>query len=482
MGKSSLLVSLAVRASRDAGVVLFDPLGETAEAFAQEVLPSGLSRVVRIDPDRHPLRINALEGVGLSEKDPVRSERRLNDLVHALRRVRAGRYVDASYWGPRLEEMLTRALVAAAAFDHGTLSDAHTLLATGARTHRDLPSAAMGPVRELGDRIREHPQDAEGARRLLYEVVRSSVLERMLCARDPELHPRDLVTPGRVVILSGSASRVGESSARYLLSTYLALLWSELLSRPERSKVFVVLDEAQWFSHESLTEMLRLGRRANVHVVLATQAVASLPDSVREAVWTNVADFVAFRGSPEEAREFARVAHGLAPETILSLPRGEAAVLLGKGQAVEWIRSARLPGNADPSPAPNASDREDPQEIGTPEGSEPSPDPGGRPRGPVGTETGAEERVFRRLRALAAARGDGTILRVPLSELRQEEDPGERAVRVAGSVLGRRGALLDTVREDGGSVWHIAVDRIPPPPAPAPAARPGKDAGAPKLS
>ena len=480
MGKSSLLVSLAARAARTTGLVLFDPLGETAEAFAREAADAGTSRIVRIDPGRHPLRINALEGVRPSESDPVRSERRLNDLVHALRRVRAGRYVDSAYWGPRLEEMLTRALLAAAAFDHGTLSDAHTLLATGARTHRDLPSAAMGPVRELGDRIREHPLDAEGARRLLYEVVRSPVLERMLCARDPEIRPRDLVAPGRVVILSGSASQIGESTARYLLSTYLALLWSELLSRRDRAKTFVVLDEAQWFSHESLAEMLRLGRRANVHVVLATQAVASLPESVQEAVWTNVADFVAFRGSPEEAREFARVAHGIAPETILSLPRGEAAMLLGKGQAVEWIRSARLPERAERSEAPGGRGPEDPPEVLEPADPGPTSDPPSGSAGPV--EAGPEETIFRRLRALAAASGCPAVLRVPLSELRRPEDPGERAVRAAGSVLGRLGALGDAERTGEGKVWLVAVDRIPPPPSATPVRLPSDAAGAPKLS
>ena len=303
----------------------------------------------------------------------------------------------------------------------------------------------------------------------------------MLCARDPELRPRDLVAPGSVVVLSGSASRVGESTARYLLSTYLALLWSELLSRPDRSKTFVVLDEAQWFSHESLAEMLRLGRRANVHVVLATQAVASLPESVREAVWTNVADFVAFRGSPGEAREFARVAHGLAPEAILSLPRGEAAALLGKGEAVEWIRSARLPGTPDLARAPEEQDRElpggDAATLGTG-----APATGASAPGPSSAATGPEEEVFRRLRALAAVSGGSPILRAPLAALRREGDPGDPAVRAAGSVLGRLGALLDVERTSGEKVWVVAADRIPPPPASVPAPLPSGGAGAPKLS
>ncbi len=355
MGKSSLLVALSRRVSERHGLLLLDPLGETARALEEELDTAALGRTVRISPERSRVGVNALEGAGLGpEEDPVRAERRLNDLVFALRRVRAGRYAESGFWGPRLEEMLYRALRAAAAWPNGTLVDAHTLLATGARLHREVPPRASPALRELADRVRERPEDGEGARRLLNEVVRSPVLERMLCARDPDLAARDLVAPNRIVIVSGDAARIGESNARYLLSVYLALLWSELLARPSGSKVFVVLDEAQWFSHESLAEMLRLGRRANVHVVLATQALASLPPAVAQAVWTNVADFVAFRGSPEEARELGRMSRAVSPEAVVAMPRGHAVVLLGKGESVAWVRTTRLPSHG-PSHEPGAA-------------------------------------------------------------------------------------------------------------------------------
>ena len=284
MGKSSTLVAVARKASTLGGVILFDPLGETACSFVSALSTNDRSRLLEISPQAAASAINALEGIGGPEGDAVLSDRRLNDLVHALRRVRSGRYVDSSYWGPRLEEMLTRALRAAAAFPNGTLADAHTLLATGGRSRQVVPPSAQDDVREQSERIRQRPDDAEGARRLLYEVVRSPVLLRLLCERTPALHARDLVAPGRIVVISGNASAVGESVARYLLSVYLALVWSELLARPSLAKTFVVLDESQWFSHESLAEMLRLARRRNVHVVLATQTIGSLPESVAEAV------------------------------------------------------------------------------------------------------------------------------------------------------------------------------------------------------
>jgi energy-coupling factor transporter ATP-binding protein EcfA2 len=490
MGKSSLLVALARRAARGSGLVLLDPLGETAEALARELPPAVLRTAVCIDPIDRPVRINALEGVGPTERDPVRAERRLNDLVHALRRVRAGRYADSGFWGPRLEEMLTRAVRAAAALEAGTLTDAHTLLATGARLHRDVPADAQAPVRELADRIREHPEDAEGARRLVYEVVRSPVLERMLCARTAELATRELVAPERVVLVSGNAARVGESTARYLLSVYLALIWSELLARPVPAKTFVLLDEAQWFSHESLGEMLRLGRRANVHVVLATQAVASLPDAVAEAVWTNVADFVAFRGSPEEAREFSRAARGVSPEAILSLPRGHAAVLLGKGHAVRWLRTARIPSSVDGGPRREAirkpfpgaeaqTSSEPPAPSMKVEASRPSPS---QPHsGGESTHEPSVAEVLCRIRATAALRGWHGPIRIALDELRREVDPDGRAVRAAGAILGRSGAILSTERSERGAVWVLAPDRIPPPASPVAPATPEEGSSAPQL-
>ena len=104
-----------------------------------------------------------------------------------------------------------------------------------------------------------------------------------------------------------------------------------------------MLDEAQWFVHESVAEMLRLGRRrTSTSCSPPRRSVA--PEPVAEAVWTNVADFVSFRGSPEEAREFARATRGVSAETVLSLPRGEAVVLLGKGNSVHWLCTARMPG------------------------------------------------------------------------------------------------------------------------------------------
>ena len=331
MGKSSLLIAVGRLVVEESGLILFDPLGDTTRALREELSAATKARMTWIQSGA-AVGLNALEGIGGTSGDgEAGRERQLNDLVHSLRRVRSGRYADSGFWGPRLEEMLTRALRAAAALPGGTLVDAHALLASGGRGFRTIPGDAIEAVRELGDRIRSRPEDADGARRLLDEVTRSPILVRMLCDRQPSLRRRTSSPRVGVVLIAGDAATVGESTARYLLSVYLALVWSELLSRPEGGKTFVMLDEAQWFVHESVAEMLRLGRRRNVHVVLATQAIAVVPGPVAEAVWTNVADFVSFRGSPEEAREFARATRGVSPRRSCRSRVGRRSSSWGRG-------------------------------------------------------------------------------------------------------------------------------------------------------
>ena len=459
MGKSSLLVAIALRAAREGTVILLDPLGETTRELRDE-LGDRDRRVVALGPVGAPRSLNALEGIGaLADADAIGAERRVADIVHALRRVRSGRYSDSGFWGPRLEEMLTRAIRAAASFPNGTLEDAHTLLSSTGLTRRPLTPGAGEAVTELAARVRARPDDADGARRLLHEVVRNPALSSMLCARTPELSLRDLVRPLQVLLVSGDAAQVGESTARYLLSVYLALVWSQLLSAPSRTKTFVLLDEAQWFAHESLAEMLRLARRRNVHVVLATQSVASLPEVVQEALWTNVADFVAFRGLPEEAREIGRMAPGVTPARLLGLRRGEAVVLLGKGAEVRWVRTARVPPAAvgPPSEPPNPPSREGPARVPEPEvrsGSD-----GSIPGGDAGAVTVGEAVDWIRGSTRDLPEEDPWPL--PLIDLRARYPGDPDLVRRLGALLGRSGALRRSDRSGKGPVWWIDLRRLP---------------------
>jgi len=219
-------------------------------------------------------------------------------------------------------------------------------------------------------------------------------------------------------------------------------------------KTFLVLDEAQWFAHDSVAEMLRLGRRENAHVWMATQSLDALPEAVRAAVRTNVADFLVFRGSPEDARDLGRMVPALTLEMIWSQPRGHALALIGKGEHIATVRL--IP----PAPLPpermegrleavrETSRRFLPGRAPDPV-SEHSQPPAADPANPSGRAM---------LLALWSELLDldpGATVRVHLDDLRRAFDPEGTGVRDLGRTLRDSGGLIRSDRDEHGSFWEV---------------------------
>lgn len=455
MGKSTLLVSLARQAlDRRAAVVLLDPIGDTGRELVRRLSPALAERTMWVSAAGSPKAINAIARIRGGAPGTV--ERRVGDLVTALRRVRHQRFPESSFWGPRIEEMVRRAIFVAGHLPRGTLVEAERLLDPDSRVPDGLLGADADAASALRAHVVRHPEDVEGARRLLSEITRNEVLRPMLCTADAEWSPELAVAANPVTIVTGDARDVGETTARYLLAVYLGLLWPEVLARRERSKVVLALDEAQWYAHGSLSEMLRLGRRFNLHTWIATQSMDALPDDVREAALTNVSDFIVFRGAPAQSRELARWAIGLSEDSILRLPRGRAIAFLGKSERVESVDVA-------PSPEPDR-----PANEGFVLGRSTDPHSGLPDEGPRADAPGSTDALGGRdgperpghildILAAAAARAGGSELRVHLAHLRAAADPKGDLVRRAGVVLEGEGVLLGTTRDRRGTAWRLAA-------------------------
>ncbi|NNN16879.1 MAG: ATP-binding protein [Thermoplasmata archaeon] len=458
MGKSTLLTALARQVGARHGVVLLDPVGDTGRALLSSLDPEARKRTVWVSPAESPIGLNALAGGENGNDAP--GPRHVADLVQALRRVRSGRYAESTYWGPRIEDVLTRALLAAVTIPGGTLADALQLLEAPERHPSPVAGEAGAAWRDLRLRTRERPEETDGARRLLYEVVGNSVLTRLLCERRPRWSSAELLTEGRITVVTGDAATIGEGAARQLLSMYLALLWSGILARSRPTKTFVILDEAQWFGNEALSEMLDIGRRFNIHLVLATQALGSLNESVRQAIATNVADFILFRGSPDDAREFGRIARSVSPEELMSLGRGEAILLRGKAGRFDRLRTPiGSPARVDPEVlgeiARSSMVRFAPRSERRTEATLQKPSRTAPPRAPEPHSTDA---AVKALLEQIAGKPDGELVRVHLGTLREGND--DDALRALGATLGRDGILHRHGRDEAGGFWELRPGEV----------------------
>lgn len=468
MGKSSMVVRLAWQASRWGSVILFDPVGETAREFLAGVSESRAGDVSWVSPAHGGLTISLLSEIASGGGNSIaRRERMLGDVVSALRRVRAGRYADSSYWGPRLEEMLFQAVRATSEWPGASLRVAEQMLTPEGVLWREVPEAARAHVIEVRRRIERSPQDGDGARRLLSEITRSAVLSEMLDAPSPTWSISRAVAPRRTTVVSGDAAEVGESAARYLLAVILALAWNALLAREQPTKTFLILDEAQWYAHESVGEMLRLGRRFNLHVWAVTQSLRSLPEVVRDAFATNSADMVLFRGDPSDVRDVSRWVPQITPERIMRMSKGEAAVLIDKGSETHWVHlSSPRAGSGDAthfrtaSPSGGASAAPTQTESTSAVPGDPPPPPVDRT--PLGRLENSP--LSEALRDLLHRGGVSSELRISLAELRAqwptEIGPADPWIRRAGRVLTENGTLVRTVNGVDGKCWVLSRDRL----------------------
>jgi hypothetical protein len=499
MGKSTLMVELAKQAlDGRTALIVFDPLGETARDLLLGLPEESMKRSIWVSPNLSPIGLNALappKGLG-PDKASVGRERLVGELVTAFRRVRAERYGETIYWGPRIEDLLTRVFLFLSYWPEATLKDAHEILTDPKGAHLPFESEPEKARRmqELLEALqRERPEEMEGARRVVSEVTNSTSLSRLLSCRSPRWDLSRALEPGSVTLFSMERAESGARAASYLGSILLSLVWSHLVARGSHGdKVVLVLDEVQEYANDSLAEMLRLGRRYNLHVWAATQSLSGLSPDLRDSLLTNSRDLVLFRGSPSDAK-LASDHLGLPSEgDLLALPRGRARAFLGKASSVTAVNVSWTPIPSEELEARKndamscvlSNSREfwagDPP--GSVEGSnlQRAPESVANARTPPARALGSRDLddLLAALLAGSLEHPEGEPFVVSLKRVEAMVSGDQRTLRMLGSLLKGRGALVRAEKVDGERMWVLTREGLqaayPPPWPPERLAR-GRD-------
>jgi len=323
-GKTTLLETLALQdMMRGRGVAVIDPHGDLAERLVAQV-PGWRERdlVFLNAPDlSQPYGYNPLRGVR-ADRIPLAA----SGLMEAFKKL----WGEA--WGVRMEHVLRNALYALIEFGEAKLPDILRML-----TEKSFQREVLARVRNEQVRAfwaKEFQNYNPRYRQESIAPIQNKVgafladprLYRMFTSPPVDLHFRQIMDEGKILIVNLAKGRLGEDSANLLGALLVTTLGLAALSRADveehkRPDYHVFIDEFQSFTTLSVANMVSELRKFHVGLVLAHQNLYQLEPEVRHAVLGNVGTLLSFRLGPEDAqmiaREFAPV---FAPLDMLNLP------------------------------------------------------------------------------------------------------------------------------------------------------------------
>ena len=344
-GKSNAMLSMIcadIRAGR--GVLLIDPKSDLTCDVLARIPESRRKDVVVVDPsDPRPVGLNPLVG---KHRNPAL----LADSVLAV-----FKELFADSWGPRLQDILTSALLTLALYPKSSLVWLPTLLTdamfrhklTAGITYRVglVPFLSAYEAMSTGQREQAIAPVMNKIRQFLLRPALRSVLGQT----EPLFEMNDLFTKRRIVLVSLNKGLIGSEGARLLGSLVVAQLWPLVLGRaslpPERRHIVsVFIDEGQDYLTLPTDLADALSQARVVGFTIAHQYRNQLPPTLRAGVDANARNKIVFGLNAGDAHDMAAMATNLDATDFMLLPRyGVYAHLMHDGHSCGWMSGQTMP-------------------------------------------------------------------------------------------------------------------------------------------
>jgi hypothetical protein len=348
LGKSTLLRNLILQdlyAGR--GVGLLDPHGDLAREVLDAIPRGRTNEVLYFNPGdlAHPVGLNLLPKVLRDQEHLV-----VAGVLSAFRGIWGGS------WGPRLEYILGHAL--AALLDHGgfTILALPRLLSDDAFRDR-VTAKVRDPIVRAFWRD-EYPRYERRFRLEAIAPIQNKVgrllanapMRNILGQASNRFDAGFIMDRSRIMVANLSKGMIGEDYSRLLGALLLSQFqWAAMQrsgnSEATRTPFYLYIDEFQSFATDALTSILAEARKYGLALVLAHQYLDQLTEEIRQSVFGNVGNLIAFRVGQADARILEDEFGGdVKMGNLVSLGKYEVyARLLDQGRMREPFRGRTLP-------------------------------------------------------------------------------------------------------------------------------------------
>lgn len=323
-GKSTLLETMALQDLVGGnGFALIDPHGDLVERIADRIPPKRLLDVVYLDAadPSQPYGYN-----------PLRRVRQDRIALAASGLMETFQKMWPEAWGVRMEHILRNVLMALLEQPAATLHDVLRII-SDSKYRKSLAASLQNEtvrtfLQKEFDRF-TFGYRADGIAPIQNKVgafLADPLLDRILTAPQHDLHIRQLMDEGGVLLVNLAKGRIGEDSASLLgglLVTTIGLAgYSRVDTEPtKRRDFFVYVDEFQSFTTLALANMLSEMRKYRLGFTVAHQYLHQLEPDIRHAILGNAGTVISFRVGAEDASYLASEFNGAFEEAdLLRLP------------------------------------------------------------------------------------------------------------------------------------------------------------------
>lgn len=313
-GKSNLLGNLITEISnRPCNIVLLDPHGNLSDSVIQRNRAKKLlyisPEVLHRNGEKYAVTFNTISLEGMDDLDIERTTGWLRDMFANDESFSSGS------WGPRLEVIFRVLLAELIRKNHETnLSDLSELL-TDRRELKNFVSSMenVSSMKFLESQIgdwRNWMQYISSTMNRLMPLLSGEATRYLISGRHDSIDlANDISSNDSLITFNISKTQFSDETVRILSSLLLLRIWTSTLSRyrttGKKSDTYIFIDEFQSIPARIIETLLREGRKFGIRVILASQFIDRDDDSLMQAIYGNVRNFVSFNVSEVDARRIS---------------------------------------------------------------------------------------------------------------------------------------------------------------------------------
>lgn len=296
-GKSTLVFNTIknILSTRSGKVILIDPHGDTAYKLRKEGV--------------NFFEISGESGNGINILHNY-SNKNINfriaeDFVSILKSTREMQFSE-SYIGPRIEDLISRGIVAISNINGATLVDLYNFFKSKESRSKIIKYYDDQRIKKFVEEIESLPSEEKaGTERALARLALDPFIRSLICnPKDDGIMDRK-IEESDLILINLDRGLMGYEDSRILSNIFAVYIWF-VISSKRINKYYLFLEEAQDYQSKFISDMISTGRKFGLRIFFVTTSFKVISSNLEALFFSNISNYVIMKLSDPDRVDFEK--------------------------------------------------------------------------------------------------------------------------------------------------------------------------------